>query len=171
MKVTCAYCGKDVQREVGAVNRALKAGLNIYCDRKCAGLGRRVERTEAERKELKRLYDEKRRIDLADRIKAQHAAYFKRTYDPGKAAIERKKRMPYHVEYCRRPEYRAYKREYDKVRRSKLVFGEFYEAAILLWELETEIADRATKQDIRATNGTLNKWQTRRRDYERNHRN
>jgi hypothetical protein len=37
-----------------------------------------------------------------------------------KAAAEyRKQRMHLHVEYCRRPEYRAWKREYDRKYRAK----------------------------------------------------
>lgn len=61
---------------------------------------------------LKAAYDRDYRKKNAVRIKADHAAYFQRTYDPVKAAIERKKKMPVHVEYCRQPIYRAYKQGY-----------------------------------------------------------
>jgi hypothetical protein len=40
-------------------------------------------------------------------LKAKKRAYFERTYDPRKAAVERKKRMHLHVAYCREPRYKV----------------------------------------------------------------
>jgi hypothetical protein len=74
--------------------------------------------------------------------------------------------MPQHVEYCRRPEYRAQKKAYDKEHLAKRKYGEFWEAAILCWNLEKEVRERASRVDIATVNGTLNKKQTRRREHE-----
>ena len=96
-------------------------------------------------KKQKAIYDRKYRKKNAKRIKANHAEYFQRTYDPAKAAIERKKRMPAHVEYCRQPKYKAYKREYDRKRRAGK-FGDFAEAyealKALLKEIKKQMPDR-----------------------------
>lgn len=88
-----------------------------------------------------RIYREKNR----ERIKKRHAEYFQRTYDPVKAAKERKKRMPRHVEYCRQPWYKAYKKEYDRKRRSKkfAAFAEAHEVLMLLKaEIKRQMPDR-----------------------------
>jgi hypothetical protein len=149
------------------VNRAEKKGANLFCDRACAGLFRRVQRPPEEKKALKAAYDARRREDLRDRLRAEKAAYHKRTYDPAKARNLRKATMPRHVEYCRRPAYRKWKADYDRKHRATKQFGPFAEAAILLGDLESEILSRATRYEIDLANGTLNKKLQRRRDYER----
>lgn len=111
--LNCTRCGKRARKLSGGVNRSRRLGLPLYCGRRCAGLARRKHKTKAQRIEEKRLYDieYKKRNEAA--LKVKRAAYFQRTYDPVKAAIERKKRMPRHVEYCRQPWYREWKRQYD----------------------------------------------------------
>jgi hypothetical protein len=122
-----------------------------------------VPLTTAERKEQKAIYDATYRLrDIAAR-KAKKAAYYQRTHDPAKEAAARKLKMPKHIEYCRQPKYKAWKSEYDKKHLAKKAFGEFAEAALILRDVENEIAARATKYEIYQTNGTLNKAQTRRR--------
>lgn len=164
-KTSCPQCGAEFDAKTGSLNRARKIGAPLYCGRVCAGLARRLTSppTEAERKETKRLYDARRRVEKAEEIKAKKRDYFKRTYDPARAAVERKKKMPRHVEYCRRPEYKAWKREYDKRYLAEKKFGEFAEVALLLQDIEREVEQRATRYEIYRTNGTLNKAQTRRR--------
>src|SRR5579862_2812247 len=104
MRFTCAYCGKKAEKEPSAVNRARKAGLNLYCNRRCSGFGRRLGKTKAQLKEEKRLYDIDYRNKNRVRLLAEKKARHKRTYDPAKARVERKKRAKWHLEYCRRPE-------------------------------------------------------------------
>lgn len=164
-KNVCGHCGSVLNKTVGEINRAEKIGANLYCDRQCAGLARRLENppTEAERKEAKRVYDAQRRIEKAEEIRAKKREYFQRTYDPAKAAVVRKERMPKHVEYCRRPEYVAWKREYDRRYLASKQFGEFADVALLLQDLEREVEQRATRYEIYRVNGTLNKAQMRRR--------
>ena len=94
MKIACAHCGKQTDKSTSEVNRARKAGLSLYCDRACSGLGRRKHRAAAQKIEEKRAYDAARRVALADEIKAQKAAYHKRTYDPVKAAAEQFPQIP-----------------------------------------------------------------------------
>ncbi len=162
---TCPQCSGLFEANTSRFNRAQKDAAPLYCGKSCAGLARRTANppTEAERKEAKRLYDATRRIVKADEIKAKKRDYFKRTYDPVKAAVERKANMHRHVEYCRRPEYKAWKRQYDNRYNAKKDFGEFAESALLLQDIEREINERATRYEIYQINGTLNKALTRRR--------
>lgn len=91
-----------------------------------------------ERVAAKAEYDRQYRASNQRKLRAEKAAYFKRTYDPAKAAKERKANMPKHVAYCRRPEYRTKKAAYDReVRASE--YGAFAESWLLLLDLEREI--------------------------------
>jgi hypothetical protein len=162
---TCAHCGKAASQPASAVNRARSKGLNLYCDRTCAGLGRRKHQTKAELVERKRIYDEQYRATNRAMLKAKKAAHFRRTYDPVKAAEQRKLTMPRHVEYCRRPEYRKRKAEYDRAHRAGRMFGDYADCFLLLQDLETEIASRMSKYEIKLANGTLNKRHNRRREH------
>lgn len=170
MRIQCPACKAIVDAPTGKVNRAIKVGAPLYCGRVCAGIARRKGKSIDQRKAEKSEYDRLRRERLGEKIKAQKRAHFKATYDPVAAAEYRKKRMPIHVEYCRRPEYRAWKSEYDKEYRAKRDFGEFWESAVLLSSIETEIAKKASRYEIMMTNGTINKAQRRRREYERSDR-
>jgi hypothetical protein len=165
MKPLCKHCGAEVQQAQNQINRALREGRPLFCNRVCAGLSRRLVNppTEAERKAAKAAYDARRREVLAERIKAEKRAHYQRTRDPIKEAAIRKARMHLHVEYCRRPEYKAWKAEYDQRHRARKQFGEFADAFLLLLDLDREIGERATNYEIRLANGTINKAQQRRR--------
>jgi hypothetical protein len=127
---------------------------------------------ESLRKRRKAAYDKKYRKRNWKRIQARHAAYFQRTYDPVQAAKERKKRMPYHVKYCRQPWYRAWKREYDR-RRCAGRFGAFagaYKALLeLLKEVRKQMPDRFERyaQSGRKQWSPINQERYRRKNYER----
>lgn len=164
MEFICDHCGKIGDQARGAINRARKGGYRLYCSRRCSGLGRRTDtRTLSEKRADKSAYDrEYRRKNHAQR-KVQKAEYHRRTYDPVKAAVERKKRMPRHIEYCRRPEYKRWKKTYDRKYRAKKLFGPFAEASMLLTDLRYEIKGRMTNAEIAVANQTLNKTQRRRR--------
>lgn len=169
--IQCASCGKTCEKSASHYNRAMKMGANLYCGKVCAGRGRRVAKTAAQKKEEKRLYDMQYREKNQARIQQNKAAYFKRTYDPVVAAVARKERSADHAEYCRRPEYVVWKREYDQKYRARKEYGDFWQSFLILRSIEKEVAERATKQEIAAANGTLNKAQTRKRDYERTYSN
>ena len=91
-----------------------------------------------ERKRLRAEYDREYRKKNRAILKAKKAAYFQRTYDPTQAAIERKKTMARHVEYCRRPEYKKKKFAYDREREAA-EYGEFAECREILQLLRKEI--------------------------------
>lgn len=139
MKVHCHHCNAEVDLLTGHINRAKKLGKNIYCNRICSGLGRRKNLTKEQKIQQKSDYDAKYRKEQADALKLRKAEYHKKSYDPQKAAIARKARMPYHVEYCRKPEYQAKKAEYDKRHLSQKKYGEFWESALILNDLERKI--------------------------------
>lgn len=165
MKYRCAHCGKTNDKAAGHVNRARAAGLNLYCDRRCSGLGRRDGKTTAQRKEEKRLYDIQYRAKNLEWIKAKKRAHFQRTYDRKAAAEYRKQRMHLHVEYCRRPEYKAWKKEYDRKYRAK-EFGDYAEAYMLTLDLNREIKERTSRHEVKYQNGGTNKAQRRKRQAE-----
>jgi hypothetical protein len=173
--IICAYCGAASMKEVGAVNRSIRSGLSLYCDRRCSGLGRRNPNppSEAERRNAKAEYDRRRRAELGDALLAKKRAAYHAKVAADSEAVRAKQRayrqqnMARHVEYCRRPEYRKWKAQYDRSYCARKDFGPFADAALLLRDLEREISSRASRYEIYSTNGTLNKWLNRRRDYEK----
>jgi hypothetical protein len=168
MKITCAFCGKEADKPAGEVNRARKAGRDLYCDRACAGMGRRQPpKTVNERKAEKREYDARRREELAEVIKAKKAEYYRRTHDPVREAEARKRRMPSHLAYCRTPEYREWKAAYDRQYRAKADYGEFWECHLLALDIREEALRQSSDYEIRLEKGGHGKTQQRRRDYER----
>lgn len=166
MKLTfpCAHCGAMAEKEAGAITRAKLAGLRIYCNRTCSGLGRRTGKALEQKIAEKRLYDIEYRSKNLAAIKTKKRAYHLRSYDPDKARVERKTKMPRHVEYCRRPEYKRWKTIYDRKHRAKKFYGQFAEAAMTVIELNKEIKGRSTNAQIKFENETCNKTQRRRRD-------
>lgn len=168
MKVKCAHCGTVTEKPNGAVNRANKIGAPIYCDRRCAGMGRRKpQRTVEEMKALKAAYDRDYRARNIDRIKAEKKAYYAANHDREKERAYRQKTMQRHVEYCRRPEYREYKRQYDRMYRAKKEYGDLAECFLLVMDIRAECLSQQTDYEIRFSKGTLNKRQQRKRNYER----
>lgn len=164
MRYRCERCGKATERPAGHVNRSRAAGMKLFCGRRCFGLARRQHKTKAQRVEEKRLYDLEYRAKNLEMLKAKKRAYHKQTYDPVKAAAERKKNMPRHVEYCRRPEYKRWKQTYDRQHLAKKHYGPFAEVALMTRDLDNEIKGRMTKHEIRYQNGSTNKAQRRKRE-------
>lgn len=166
--IVCPACGKTAIRTISDINRAEKSGLRIFCNRKCAGIGRRKEFPISPRnpnwKEMKRVYDAEYREKNKALIRLKKAAYYAKTgpLNREKEREVRKKRMPIHVEYCRQPKYKAWKKKYDLDYRAR-EFAEYADAYKLLLEVEREIRKRATWVEIAQQNGTLNK-STRRKD-------
>lgn len=162
---TCSHCGKDAFAAASALNRSERAGAPTYCGKTCSGLARRKWKTDDQLRREKAAYDIEYNRIHRERRRQQKREYHKRTYDPTKAAIQRQKRMPYHVEYCRRPDYRKKKSEYDRSRRAVLTYGPFADCFLLLQDIDREVAFRATDYEVRLQNGTLNKALKRRRAY------
>lgn len=164
MRVVCAHCGKKADQPAGAVNRARRNGNRLFCGRKCAGLGRRKHKTKARRVEEKRLYDAEYRRKNRAMLKAKKAAYYKANRNPEKERAYRQANMARHVEYCRRPEYKTYKRAYDRQYRAS-EFGPFAEAYLLAIDLNREIKGRMTGKvsDVRKALSPKPTRRTRRR--------
>lgn len=148
----CPQCGGNFLADVGRANRADELCVPLYCGRACAGLARRlpVPKSAAE----KAAYDREYRERVAEKRSAQRAAYYEANRDRllAQMAEYRKVRMPKHVEYCRRPEYRAKKHEYDK-KRNEAEYAEWAETWRLLLDLEKEIRSQATAYERRVANG------------------
>jgi hypothetical protein len=140
----CRSCGATVRQSQGSINRALREGKPLYCDRVCAGVARRVSASYKKRK--KAAYDAGRRIEKAAEISAQKRDYYQRTRNPEKERVRRQANMERHVEYCRQPEYKAAKAEYDRERSAK-EYGQYGAAYLLLLDLEREIRSRATSYE------------------------
>lgn len=167
MRVKCGYCGKRIEKESGAVNRARKIKAHLYCDKRCFGLSRRQYKSRDQKVEEKRLYDLAYRRKNRATLKVKKHDYFVRTYDPVAAAEVRKVRMPQHIEYCRQPSYRRWKRRYDRQYRANRLYGPFAECFLLLQKIDKEVDSRLSDYEVRQINGTLNKRQERKRVYER----
>ena len=166
MRCVCQQCGAEVERSTGHVNRSNAIGAPLYCNKTCAGLARRTKKpTDAEAKAAKSEYDKAYRSANLEKIKADKLAWYQANHKEilARATANRPKKMPLHIEYCRRPAYRAKKSEYDLKRRAVKQFGEFSEAFLALQEVEKEINQRTSRYEIYLQNGTLNKAQKRRR--------
>jgi len=165
MLITCGFCGKESNKSSSAARRAERDCKPIFCNRKCFVDSRRM--TKAEKVELKRLYDIEYRNKNRDTINQRKREFFKKNYDPVKAAIERKKTMHRHVEYCRRPEYVEKKKVYDRSYKAKLNYGELWEVHVLTLEIQDEVLSKMSRYQIDLESNTLNKKQRRTRDEKR----
>lgn len=155
----CGSCGAVVRQSQGSINRAIRDGKPLYCDRTCAGLARRI--SPSQKKRTKSLYDARRRTELAAEISAQKQAYYQRTRNPERERERRRVTMARHVEYCRQPEYVERKAGYDQERRAQ-EYGPYANAYLLLLDLEREIRSRATSYERRKARGYYAAQQRRR---------
>lgn len=166
MIVKCEYCKKKFEKSNGAVKRSENRGMKHFCSLQCSGQNRRLHKSQKQLKAEKAEYDRKFREKNAERLKKEKAEWFKRTYNPEKAAIERKANMHKHVEYCRQPWYKEWKKQYDKKHLANKNYGEYGEAALILKELEDILETR----DLKYNWGQTNKSQNRKRQWQQNNR-
>jgi hypothetical protein len=167
----CAYCGGEGRQQAGAVNRARAKGAALYCGRKCSGLGRRKPpKSAAQKKAEKAAYDVEYREKNRALLQAKKAAYYREHIDRDKEREARKRRMPKHVEYCRRPEYRVKKKAYDRPHRAKKFYGPLWEAALLTQDIRNAVLEQQTDYEVRLAKGTLSKSQKRKRSYDQSQR-
>lgn len=154
MKGTCVYCKKTfTPKSIGQFYRSIRLELNVFCGRKCAGLNRRTNETKEEKIQVKAWYDLFLRVSMEEDDMEldylQRAVYFQMVYEanPEKFKEIRQAKMPAHVEYCRQPKYKEYKKEYDEKYHSKKKYGDYWEAAIVLNKLENEIDNRQARKE------------------------
>lgn len=160
----CPVCKSEFKKRLGHYNRSKKDGLNVYCNRTCAGIGRRT--SAEEKKAVKAAYDKK--ISNTPERKAARKRYFQKSYktNPEKYKAIRKAKYPKHLEYLNNPKYKAWKKEYDKKYLAKKDYGAFAEAAILLKELEEHLL-KIRPDGIKFQMGITNKTQKRKRLWQR----
>lgn len=169
-EITYGHCGETASLEVGHINRAIRQGDNLYCDRVCSSKGR--ETTKADKVEKKRLYD----LEYRNRPgwRKRHNDNWAKNYNPEKAAIKRAKYKKEHPEwetkrraYMASPKSRTAKSKYDKEYLAKQKYGEYWECGLLATEINHEVKSRASNVEIATQNGILNKATKRKRDYEK----
>jgi hypothetical protein len=159
IKVKCAQCKKSFLKGMGEYNRARKIDSPLYCSKKCFGIARRKNKSDEEKKRSKSEYDKKRRTEKAKELRAQKKAAYA-LWGPQHREEEREKRkknMPKHIEYCRQPEYKEWKKKYDrKVRVAQ--YGEFAESYELLEELVKEIKRQMPDRFERYSQSGRQQW-------------
>ena len=140
ISVKCAHCGSSILKENGAYNKAIKAGLRLFCDKICSGMGRRKIQSDRQKKNRVRDYGMVYRKNNKKRIKEKKASYFKETYDPEKASKERKtpEYREKHNAYLQQPKWVKYKKDYDKEYLAKKLGGKYWESLILCRKIEDE---------------------------------
>jgi hypothetical protein len=165
--LTCPVCGSLHEKAASHVNRSNKNGWGIYCGKSCSSIARKKNKSVAQKREEKRVYDEKRRNgERREEILAKKRDYHKRTYDPIKAAKYRKLRMQYHVEYCRSHEYKEYKSKYDKEYKAKKKYGDFWESAVLANEIRRYVVDKCGgPYEVNYAKGRYGRSQKARREF------
>lgn len=164
----CNVCGGTFEKSLGHYNRAMKHGLNVYCNRTCGGIGRR--KSEEEKKRVKAEYDKK--IYNTIERKEARKRYYKKSYqnNPEKYREIRKKRYKKHLQYLRNPEYKKWKKEYDKKYLAKKNYGIFHESFIILSELELFLKQNMP-DELKFQMGITNKKQKRERLWQRMNKN
>jgi hypothetical protein len=119
------------------------------------------------KKELKRLYDIEYRKKQGLLLKAKKQAYYRRDYqeNPDKYRLVRLRKRDWQRAYAKKynanPEWKAYKKEYDREYRAKRKFGDWWVCHVLLMKLEDEIGARMSKYEIGLQNKTINKAMNR----------
>lgn len=133
-------------KRVGCYNRAMRVGSPLFCSQTCSGIAHRTDtRTKEQKVADKAEYDRQYRERNRESLQGKKANYYRENHDREKEREVRQRRMPLHVEYCRRPEYKNYKREYDANRRAS-EYGPFGEAYKDLVALTKTIRERRIKQ-------------------------
>lgn len=178
----CHYCGCLTSRHTSDVNKARRDGLNLYCGRRCSGLGRRrVPQTIEQKRAEKAVYDKARRNgQKREEILSKKNAYYHDNHEhflqkqaehreairtnPEALAAHRDEMAKYRA--C--PKWKVHKRKYDRKYRALKHFGPGWaETWVALQELDDEvikqIPDRHQKY---AMKGVSNKAQKRKREYQ-----
>lgn len=134
----CQYCGEVLNKSPGEINRANKSGLNLYCNRTCAGLNRRVEKDIEQKKKEKAEYDKQYWYNNKEVKRKKAKEYHLKNRDRilAKQRAYNKTRYAEHLKYLQRPEYKEYKKEYDRKYLAKKSYGEFYEVALIVNQID-----------------------------------
>lgn len=159
MKAICKHCGIEFEKSSGHLNRANKLGVPVFCSKQHFWESRRIERSNEEKKAVKAKYDKE--YHKTEKRKASARRYNSSPIGRAMQKRQREKQKQAHLEYCRTPEYRAWKKQYDENYQAKRSFGEFYESGILLKKIAYLVDNREANQ----LKGTYNKSQKRKRSW------
>lgn len=154
MKAICPNCNKEYEGKSGYINRAIKLGVLKYCSRVCSGLARRIERTDEQKRAIKKAYD---KIYHQTEKKKESARIYNQT--PAGRATQKRNRDQQkedHLQYCRTPEYREWKKQYDELYNAKIAFGEFAECSLILEKI-CNIVDNREAVKLKGTYGKSTK--------------
>jgi hypothetical protein len=141
-----------------------KAYGSKFCGKDCFGVSRRKNLTDAERKELKRLYDiEYRKNDRERRLRKKREQYHKNRervlaeMRQRRQTAKYKRRMRRYLKRYWSPDKKEEKKDYDRKFRAMKKFGPLWESHYLTVLLNEEVKKRMTNYEIRLRNNTLNK--------------
>lgn len=106
-----------------------------------------------DKKEAKRLYDMEYRRKKGVKLKILKAERYQRDRHKyvDREKEYRQKTSDHHNAYCMQPEYVKKKRIWDVVYRNMKIYGEFWESAILVNQLEIEIRNRIPRNERAST--------------------
>lgn len=154
----CPTCKKPF---IAKNNRAKFCGMN------CWRLRPRKTKEEIAKKHAIYLKDKmKNDLVFRERRLKQKKDYYNKNRDHHLAKMsEARKTDKYknrQSSYIKTDKYKKYKKEYDRKLRCKKKFGEFWESASILIDIESKISPQ--KYEIRKTNKTINKAQQRKRN-------
>lgn len=166
----CDSCGTILVRKRGQFERTA-TGKN-YCDLACSGQARRCDKTAGQKRTSKAAYDKRRRERLGEGLRSKKREAYYADHEESLAAGARHRSKvradpERHAAYreqqralAARPDWKAKKREYDRLRRAS-EYGELAGAFIALLELEAELAQIAKDEGVTRTiiRGTNNKAQ------------
>ncbi|MCK5608262.1 hypothetical protein KAR91_40650 [Candidatus Pacearchaeota archaeon] len=102
-----------------------------------------------DKKEEKRLYDIEYRRKNKEKLAEKKRIYNStaRAKLLAKKRRQKPERKQYHNEYCRQPEYRKYKHLYDVAIGAMKKYGEYWEAAVILIQIERKIKKLIPKKE------------------------
>lgn len=161
MIIICPYCKKEADIPKAYVLKARSVGAPKYCSKLCSGLARKIWRTDAEKKAIKKLYDEQYRTREYVKLQKNFAFHLDYRANPEKYRKERQRKMKAHIEYCRKPEYKKWKKQYDHKFRLKKKYGEYWECASIMVSLDKTL----NTKEIKINQGLINKSQKRKRKW------
>ncbi|TSE11262.1 hypothetical protein [Aquimarina algiphila] len=112
--MNCNHCGKKVNKTQGAINRALREGKPMFCNKQCHWESRRF--TTEKKKAIKREYDKEYRKKNFERIKKRNQQYNKTEEGRATQKRNRENRKDKHLEYCRKPDQKekTKKRDFER---------------------------------------------------------
>lgn len=174
INITCENCKKTfslTKRENRKREWNLSKGVtkHVFCSLMCSGKFRAIGKDEIKKRHAEYL---KNKMANDPIFREKRLNRKRQYYQERKIEIEKKMKMKrttpeYKAErakYLASEKYKKYKQKYDRIHRCKKKYGEFWESASILIDMENEIKNKMSKYEIRLINGTINKALNRSRN-------